>query len=79
MVQALLYGRNVDRDRKAKARLGLAILAFSMVYRDHRRALVLYAVAPDSHVRAPQRIRAMPSPPHGPIFSTATARCWRPT
>src|SRR5580692_4675519 len=39
-VQALLYGRNVDRDRKARARLGLALFGFG----------VIYAIAPDSHV-----------------------------
>ena len=32
VVQALLYGRNVDRDRKAKARLGLAMLGFAVIY-----------------------------------------------
>src|SRR4051812_16919812 len=48
--QALLYGRNVDRDRKAKARLGLAVLAFAIVYLIIAARLVLYAVAPESHV-----------------------------
>ena len=28
----LLYGRNVDRTAKARARVGLAILAFGAVY-----------------------------------------------
>ncbi len=48
--QALLYGRNVDRDKKAKARLGLAILAFSLVYLIIAARLLLYGIAPESHV-----------------------------
>jgi cell division protein FtsI (penicillin-binding protein 3) len=50
LAQALLYGRNVDRAKKAKARLGLAIVAFSLVYLIIAARLVLYAVAPDTHV-----------------------------
>jgi cell division protein FtsI (penicillin-binding protein 3) len=48
--QALLYGRNVDRDKKARARLGLAILAFSLVYLIIAARLLLYGIAPESHV-----------------------------
>jgi cell division protein FtsI (penicillin-binding protein 3) len=48
--QSLLYGRNVDRDKKAKARLGLAILAFSLVYLIIAGRLLLYGIAPESHV-----------------------------
>jgi len=50
MAQALLYGRNVDRPRKARARLGLAIVAFSLVYIIIAGRLVLYAAASDPHV-----------------------------
>ena len=50
LAQAMLYGNNVDRNRKAKARLGLAIAAFSLVYLIIAGRLVLYAVAPDPHV-----------------------------
>jgi cell division protein FtsI (penicillin-binding protein 3) len=50
LAQAMLYGRNVDRARKAKARLGLAIVAFALVYLIIGARLVLYAVAPDTHV-----------------------------
>ena len=50
LAQALLYGRNVDRVKKARARLGLAIVAFSLVYLIIAARLVLYAVAPDTHV-----------------------------
>jgi len=50
LAQAMLYGSNVDRNRKAKARLGLAIAAFSLVYLIIAGRLVLYAVAPDPHV-----------------------------
>ena len=48
--QSLLYGRNVDRDKKAKARLGLAILAFALVYLIIAARLLLYGIAPESHV-----------------------------
>jgi cell division protein FtsI (penicillin-binding protein 3) len=49
VVQALLYGRDVDRDRKAKARLGLAILGFAIIYGSIASKLVIFAIAPDSH------------------------------
>jgi cell division protein FtsI (penicillin-binding protein 3) len=49
LVQRLLYGRNVDRDRKAKARLGLAVLGFAAVYCVIAGKLVIFAIAPDSH------------------------------
>ena len=32
LIRSLLYGRNVDRAAKARARVGLAILAFAAVY-----------------------------------------------
>src|SRR5579864_2162341 len=48
-VQAVLYGRNVDRDRKARARLGLALFGFAVVYAILAGKLVIFAIAPDSH------------------------------
>jgi cell division protein FtsI (penicillin-binding protein 3) len=48
LVQALLYGRDVDRDRKARARLGLAVLGFALIYCVIAGRLVIFAVAPDS-------------------------------
>ena len=45
----LLYGRNVDRTAKARARVGLAILAFVAVYGAIAGRLVMFAVAPESH------------------------------
>jgi cell division protein FtsI (penicillin-binding protein 3) len=50
VVQALLYGRNVDRDRKARARLGLAVMGFVAIYCVIAGKLVIFAIAPDSHV-----------------------------
>jgi cell division protein FtsI (penicillin-binding protein 3) len=50
VVQAVLYGRNVDRDRKARARLGLAIIGFAAIYCVIAGKLVIFAIAPDSHV-----------------------------
>jgi cell division protein FtsI (penicillin-binding protein 3) len=49
-VQAMLYGRNVDRSKKAKARLGLAMLVFSVVYLIIGGRLVLYALTPENPV-----------------------------
>jgi cell division protein FtsI (penicillin-binding protein 3) len=46
----ILYGRNVDRNAKAKARVGLAIAAFAVVYAIIAVRLVVFAVAPESHV-----------------------------
>jgi cell division protein FtsI (penicillin-binding protein 3) len=48
-VEALLYGRNVDRDKKARARLGLAVVGFSLIYFVIAAKLVIFAIAPDSH------------------------------
>lgn len=49
IVQAVLYGKNVDRNRKAKARIGLAVLAFTLVYGIIATRLVMFAVAPENH------------------------------
>ncbi len=48
-LRALLYGRNVDREVKAKARLGLAILAFSGIYAVIALRLMAFAVAGHEH------------------------------
>ena len=32
LIRSLLYGRNVDRAAKARARVGFAVLAFALVY-----------------------------------------------
>ncbi len=50
LVQALLYGHAVDRDRKARARLGLAVIGFAAIYCVIAGKLVIFAIAPDSHV-----------------------------
>ncbi|MBY0381323.1 MAG: penicillin-binding protein 2 [Xanthobacteraceae bacterium] len=49
LVRSLLYGRNVDRAAKARARVGLAMLAFSLVFAIIAARLVMYAVIGDSH------------------------------
>ncbi|MBN9600354.1 MAG: penicillin-binding protein 2 [Afipia sp.] len=49
LIRTLLYGRNVDRAAKARARVGLAILAFSAVFAIIGARLVMYAVVGDSH------------------------------
>ncbi|HUI96676.1 MAG TPA: penicillin-binding protein 2, partial [Xanthobacteraceae bacterium] len=45
----MLYGSNVDRDRKARARLGLAMIGFALVYGTIAAKLVLFAAVPDIH------------------------------
>jgi cell division protein FtsI (penicillin-binding protein 3) len=46
----LLYGRDVDRTAKARARVGLAILAFSLGYVVIAARLVMFAAIPESHL-----------------------------
>ncbi|MFY9895745.1 MAG: penicillin-binding protein 2 [Xanthobacteraceae bacterium] len=47
LMRALLYGNKVDRGAKARARVGLAILAFAVVYSIIAARLVMFAVASD--------------------------------
>jgi cell division protein FtsI (penicillin-binding protein 3) len=49
LIRSLLYGRNVDRAAKARARVGFAILAFAAIYAIIGGRLVMYAVGADSH------------------------------
>jgi cell division protein FtsI (penicillin-binding protein 3) len=49
IMRSLLYGRNVDRAAKAKARIGLAILIFTLGYAVITARLVMFAAAPDPH------------------------------
>jgi cell division protein FtsI (penicillin-binding protein 3) len=51
--RTLLYGRNVDRGAKARARVGLAIVAFVALYSVIALRLVMFGVIADS--RAPHR------------------------
>jgi cell division protein FtsI (penicillin-binding protein 3) len=50
MMQSLLYGRGVDRARKAQARLGLALFGFVLVYAIIACRLVLYGAMADTHM-----------------------------
>src|SRR5882757_7559698 len=49
LIRGLLYGRNVDRAAKARARVGFAILAFVAIYAVLAGRLVMFAVGADSH------------------------------
>jgi cell division protein FtsI (penicillin-binding protein 3) len=49
LMRSLLYGRNVDRVAKARARVGFAVLAFALVYAVLAGRLVMFAVGADSH------------------------------
>ncbi len=45
----LLYGEGVDRQVKARARVGLAIVAFAFIYTVIAVRLVILTVTPDAH------------------------------
>ena len=49
LIRSLLYGRNVDRAAKARARVGLAMIAFGGVYGIIAIRLMMFAVAGDTH------------------------------
>jgi cell division protein FtsI (penicillin-binding protein 3) len=49
LLNLLLYGKDVDRALKTKARLGLAIAGFVIVYSVIAVRLVMFAVASDGH------------------------------
>lgn len=49
LIRSLLYGRNVDRAAKARARVGLAMLAFAAVYAMIGGRLVMFAIGADAH------------------------------
>jgi cell division protein FtsI (penicillin-binding protein 3) len=49
LIRSLLYGRNVDRSAKARARVGFAMLAFAAIYAVIGGRLVMYATVGDSH------------------------------
>ncbi len=49
VLRSLLYGRGVDREVKAKARLGLAILAFAGIYGVIALRLVVFAEQSEGH------------------------------
>ena len=50
LIRTLLYGDNVNRNVKARARVGLAILAFSLVFGAIAVRLMMFAVVPESYV-----------------------------
>jgi cell division protein FtsI (penicillin-binding protein 3) len=49
-IDALLYGRDVDRAAKSRLRIALAIAAFALIYGVIAARLVMLALAPDPHV-----------------------------
>jgi cell division protein FtsI (penicillin-binding protein 3) len=49
LIRSLLYGRNVDRAAKARARVGFAMLAFAAIYAVIGGRLIMFAVVGDSH------------------------------
>ncbi len=49
LIRSLLYGRNVDRAAKARARVGFAMLAFAAVYAVIGGRLVMFAIGGDNH------------------------------
>jgi len=49
LMRTLLYGRDVDRAAKARARIGLAILVFAVGYAVIAARLVMFATVPEGH------------------------------
>lgn len=49
LIRSLLYGRNVDRAAKARARVGLAMVAFGVVYGVIAVRLVMFPIIGDTH------------------------------
>jgi cell division protein FtsI (penicillin-binding protein 3) len=49
LIRSLIYGREVDRDAKARARVGLAMIAFAAVYGVIAFKLMTIAVFGDNH------------------------------
>src|ERR1035437_2963145 len=49
LIRGLLYGRNVDRAVKARARVGFAIVAFLAIYAVIGGRLIMFAVGGDNH------------------------------
>src|SRR6266436_4415709 len=50
ILRVLLYGKNVDRSAKTRARVGLAIAAFTLIYAGIAARLVMFAAVPEAHV-----------------------------
>ncbi len=49
LIRSVLYGRNVDRTAKARARVGLAMVAFASIYALIGGRLVMFAIGADAH------------------------------
>src|ERR1700710_588897 len=49
LIRSLLYGRNVDRAAKARARVGFAMVAFALIYGVIAARLIMFAVVGDNH------------------------------
>jgi cell division protein FtsI (penicillin-binding protein 3) len=49
LIRSLLYGRNVDRAAKARARVGLAMVAFGGVYGIIAVRLIMFPIVGDTH------------------------------
>src|SRR5665213_4464291 len=49
LIRSLLYGRNVDRAAKARARVGFSILAFAAIYAVIGGRLMMFDAIGDSH------------------------------
>jgi cell division protein FtsI (penicillin-binding protein 3) len=49
LIRTLLYGRNVDRSAKARVRVGLAMVAFALVFLVIAGRLIMFAVVGEGH------------------------------
>src|SRR2546421_11505436 len=66
LIRGMLYGRNVDRAAKARARVGFAMLAFAAIYAVIGGRLVLLGLGADNHAARPAAAQdALPTRPPG--------------
>jgi cell division protein FtsI (penicillin-binding protein 3) len=74
----VLYGRDVDRNVKSKARLGLAIVVFIGIFSVITFRLVMFATVSEG-MAAAAASRRMRLRRRAPTFSTVTVRSSPPT
>src|SRR5260370_6709646 len=67
LIRSLLYGRNVDRAAKARARVGFAILAFAAIYAVIGGRLGMFPVRADGHRARRAAGQRATAPPPAPI------------
>ena len=73
LIRSLLYGRNVDRAAKARARVGFVMLAFAAIYAVIGGRLVMFAVIGDSLPDGTLQGATAAGTPEPPSWTTSSA------